>query len=318
MQAPQQATDGEEHCIGKVRRMGELYSRFRPQRHEPDASIRTPRHPAMDVPGSRTWAVSNQVPQAHDSDRVTETVTVDAQDLFTQLTTSAYLAKREPRRGLLSSILDVSDGIIRIWRNWLSEQCETKKFSDGTSVTVHHALSGSSSSVRQSDSSPADLGKSFTDPKKEPSVLWINTRSEIIGVKFRVKEKKWRRTAQMPILFESDVEVAVSYEVEFEGTLCPFDTSPRIHALSAPLAFKSGMSVAKIHCRDPRTNYAPPLDLRGSRAAEGKRQRQSHRLRIVHQGLDCSSQAREHEGHQFLVYFGFQTCFSRLQASVLW
>ncbi|RMZ10226.1 hypothetical protein D0860_03912 [Hortaea werneckii] len=64
-----------------------------------------------------------------------------------------------------------------------------------------------------------DVSDPKEDPRRDKSILWINTRDDNIGIKFKVKEKKWRRTTAMPILFESDVEVAVSYEVEFEEIL---------------------------------------------------------------------------------------------------
>lgn len=208
--------DGKEQHVGRIKKMGEMYSRFRPQRKEPDLFARPRRHPAVDIPGSRTWAVSNQVPQAQDGDRVTETVTVDAHDLFSQLSTSVYLGRREPRRGLLDSIQNVSEGTIRVWRNWLSDQCETKTFSDGTPVTVHHG--SSSNRDRKEPMVPGSLSDTSEDPRKDGSILWVNTRDDNVGIKFKVKEKKWRRTTAMPILFESDVEVAVSYEVEFEGS----------------------------------------------------------------------------------------------------
>ncbi|KAI6818110.1 hypothetical protein KC340_g14319 [Hortaea werneckii] len=210
-------SDEREQYVGKIKKMGEIYSRFRPQRKEPDLFARPRRHPAVDIPGSRTWAVSNQVPQAQDGDRVTETVTVDAHDLFSQLSTSVYLGRREPRRGLLDSIQNVSEGTIRVWRNWLSEQCETKTFSDGTPVTVHH--DSSSKRDRKEPMVPGSLSDTLEDPRKDGSILWVNTRDDNVGIKFKVKEKKWRRTTAMPILFESDVEVAVSYEVEFEEIL---------------------------------------------------------------------------------------------------
>ena len=206
-------SDERKQYVGKIKKMGEMYSRFIPQRKEPDLFARPRRHPAVDIPGSRTWAVSNQVPQAQDGDRVTETVTVDAHDLFSQLSTSVYLGRREPRRGLLDSIQNVSEGTIRVWRNWLSEQCETKTFSDGTPVTIHH----DSSSKRDRKEPLVSLSDTLEDPRKDGSILWVNTRDDNVGIKFKVKEKKWRRTTAMPILFESDVEVAVSYEVEFEG-----------------------------------------------------------------------------------------------------
>jgi hypothetical protein len=145
---------------------------------------------------------------------VSETVTVDAHDLFSQLTALAYLGKREPVRNHLCSTHSVTEGTIRVWRDWLSRQCESKKWTDGEPVVIHHDLPSSSpSSGKGKARSDSVTGR--MDPTKDPSVLWINTRDQSVGIKFRVKERKWRRAN--PILYESDVEVAVCYIVEFEG-----------------------------------------------------------------------------------------------------
>lgn len=209
--------DDESSYVGQVRRVGSLYSRFRPQRKEPDFKVAR-RHPAGDIPGSRTHPTSNPTPDENaEGDRgvVSETVTVDAHDLFSQLTTQAYLGKREMTRGLLMSIQEVCEGTIRVWRDWLSRQCESKKWTDGDTVVVHHDVSSSPTAARGTARSDSVTG--FADPTKDPSILWVNTRDESVGIRFRIKEQQWRRAN--PILYTSDVEVAVSYQVEFEGIL---------------------------------------------------------------------------------------------------
>lgn len=197
-------------CVGRVKRLGELYSRFRPQRKEPRDKAPA-RHPAGDIPGSRTYSSVPADTSANEYDIVSDTVTVDAQDLFSQLTAMAYLGKRE-RRGYMHSIQEVTEGIIRVWRKWLADQCESKKWTDGESVVVHHEPP--SSAAVGNGKARAD---SVSSPTKDPSILWINTGGDNVGIRFRVKERKWRQAT--PLLYTSDVDVAVSYEVQFEGTL---------------------------------------------------------------------------------------------------
>jgi hypothetical protein len=47
-------------------------------------------------------------------------------------------------------------------------------------------------------------------------VLWINTRGEDVGIKFKVKRQQQRAT-NLPLMYSSDIELAVSYVIEFEG-----------------------------------------------------------------------------------------------------
>ena len=205
----------EEDCVGQVKSIFGLYSRFRPQRKDPGVK-NTWRHPAIDIPGSRTYRSSNSRQPRDPNDVVSETVTIDAHDLFSQLSTLAYLGKREPVQGLLFSIQEVSEGTIRVWRDWLSKQCESKNWTDGERIAVHQVTSSSpadSSKVR------ADNGVNFLDPTKDPAILWLNTRDNNLGIKVRVKERKWRRTNN-PILYSSDIEIPVSYQIEFQGAKC--------------------------------------------------------------------------------------------------
>ncbi|TKA81791.1 hypothetical protein B0A55_02150 [Friedmanniomyces simplex] len=188
--------NGQEPSVEPVKRAGSLYSRFRLQRKEPDTAV----------------AAVSSIAGLSAEDVVTESVTVDAHDLFSQLTTQAYLGKRETTRGFLFSIQEVSEGTIRVWRDWLARQCESKKWTDGDTVIVHHDTPPSVATSKGKGHSDSVTG--FEDPTKNPRILWINTRDDNVGIKFRVLERTWKR--DRPLLYSSDVEVAVSYEVEFE------------------------------------------------------------------------------------------------------
>ncbi|CAK4032010.1 f-box domain-containing [Lecanosticta acicola] len=202
---------------GQIGQMGKLYTRFRPVNKEPDfRSVPRP-HPAGDIPGSRTYRTPEQDAaawKAYTQEAVSRPVNIDAHFLFTQLETFAYLGRRESTRGLLFSIQDLCEGTIRVWRDWLSKQCENKRWSDGEIIAVHHE----ESSNTLNDAQLRNRTDMLKNPHLDPSVLWLNTRRENVGIKFRVTEKKWRRDNN-PVLFESEVEVPVSYNVELQEVI---------------------------------------------------------------------------------------------------
>lgn len=202
--------------VGQIGRMGELYSRFRPVNKEPDfRSVPRP-HPAGDIPGSNTYMTPEDVAAAwkgDGNDTVTRTVSVDASFLFSQLETLVYLG-RLGSRGLLIKYVEVCEGTIRVWRDWLARQCESKRWTDGEPIAIHHEEPTSPNSKGKGRS---DSVSSTIDPKKDSNILWVNTRGDDVGIKFRVKEQKWRR--ENPVLFASEIEVPVSYPVELEGKL---------------------------------------------------------------------------------------------------
>lgn len=222
------ATDGLQELISDVHDRGaqvgqhflraeELFSRFKPMNKEPDwINLRRP-HPAGDVPGSRTY-VSPEVAAAtfallsDPGTAVTRIVNVDSDELFSQLSTHGYLGKREPFRGLLGSIANVCDGTIRVWRGWLSKQCQTKRWTDGESIAIHHN-GGSPYEIRREGSGSA---AAIVHPRKDPSILWVNnTRGDQVGLKMKVKEQLMQ--PHNPVLFASDIDNPVSYLVEIEG-----------------------------------------------------------------------------------------------------
>ena len=222
--------------------MGQLFTRFRPVNKEPDfRSVPRP-HPAGDIPGSSTYRTPEEDAaawKAYTQEAVTRPVNIDASFLFTQLETVAYLGRRESTRGLLYSIQEVCDGTIRVWRDWLSRQCEKKRWSDGEGIPIHHAGSANTAG----DAEGSKRMEMLLDPHKDPSILWLNTRHENVGIKFRVMERKWRR--DQPVLFESEVEVPVSYNVELQGESPLTETSklllnsPQQRSLSEHLSWSS-------------------------------------------------------------------------------
>ncbi|KAF4556407.1 Hypothetical protein D9617_1g082840 [Elsinoe fawcettii] len=171
--------------VGRLKELCNLYTRFLPQRKEPDTKL-VRRHPAGDVPGSRTHPSSREAVDKGNGILVAETVSLDAGELFSQLCCVTNLVKMAPgARRLITSIVEVSDGMIRVWRDWLGKR-------DG--------VKGSPGAV------DGDEG-----------ILWVNNAGKSIGIRFRVRERSFRR--DRPVLFASEDEVAVSYYIEFEELL---------------------------------------------------------------------------------------------------
>lgn len=209
--------DDENRYIGQIKKLGSLYSRFRPERNEPEFKV-TRRHPAGDVPGSRTWQDTTVRPATRNEDNIVrDIITVEAHELFSQLITVGYLGRRESTRGLLCSLQEVGEGTIRVWRDWLSRHCESRTFSDQSTVAIRSGGSSGESPDKSKERSDSVLD--ICDPTKDPQVLWINTRGEDVGVKFKVKRKRQQAT-NVPLLYSSDIEISVSYEIEFEGKFC--------------------------------------------------------------------------------------------------
>ncbi|KXS99852.1 hypothetical protein AC579_9482 [Pseudocercospora musae] len=200
---------------GIIKRMGDLYTRFRPMNQEPDwLSIPRP-HPAGDIPGSRSYVAADAVKTklANAGSVVSRTIGIDADFSFSQLETMAYLGKRESTRGLLCSVQEICRGTIRVWRHWLADHCESKKWSDGETVNIIRDDDETATSSRSKANSAANA----MDPRRDSTILWLNTGGGNAGIKFRVKEQKWRR--DIPVLFASEMDAPVSYQVELEEVL---------------------------------------------------------------------------------------------------
>ncbi|WPG99336.1 Hypothetical protein R9X50_00215000 [Acrodontium crateriforme] len=202
-------------CVGAGKKIAAHYSRFRPQGNEPTYKKRreSTRRPG-DIPGSRTYSLyqdSEEGTLTGDDEAVCDTVTIDSHDLFSQLMTLSYIGQRDPGTGLLFKVQDIGEGTIRVWRDWLSQRCEKKTWTDGDPIAIHHDSADTSDDKANSN---RDNTVEKINPTKDCKVLWANTRDYNVGIKFRVKERKWDKDD--PLINSNDVDAAVSYVVEFE------------------------------------------------------------------------------------------------------
>jgi hypothetical protein len=167
--------------------LGGLYSRFRPERPEQEKKVPRP-HPAGGA--GTAYIYSNDLSEISGPENlVSHNVNLESHELFSQLCSVANLVEMGPRRGVFLSCVNLSEGVVRIWREWLAEQAKQKE--------------------RDAEGSGDISGKGRRD-----SMLWVDGRNNV-GLKVRVSQKKWNR--QYPILMHRDEDEAVSYSVELEG-----------------------------------------------------------------------------------------------------
>ncbi|KAI9798745.1 MAG: hypothetical protein M1833_004575 [Piccolia ochrophora] len=177
---------------GWLGKLAGIYSHFRPRRPNLRRKVYTP-HPAGDVPGDSNSSTmypaaptadladssSSQLQADAGVELYSETVTLDSNELFSQLCTATHLVRDSRRRGLFESFVTCSEGTTRIWRHWLAQQ----------------------SAVTHSD---------------DERVIWID-QSKNFGMRVKVTEKNWRK--DQPILYQSEEEVAKSYSMDIEELL---------------------------------------------------------------------------------------------------
>ena len=190
--------------IGHLDKFGSLYSRFRPTRPDTDRTIRRP-HPAGDVPGhpGSSSLYPERPSSSHDTttDVVTHTVSLDSYEPFSQLCAVANLVRPGPRRGVFSSCVNVVEGVVRIWRQWLAESAHL----------AEHATADVSSPAYEENASECRSRRC-----ESARIIWVD-KAENVGIQVRVRERKWRR--DLPILQLKEEDLAVSYSIEYDGML---------------------------------------------------------------------------------------------------
>lgn len=164
--------------IGQLGALAGLYSHFRPLK--PEAERRTVRrHPA----GGSFIMAANDLVDDHD-EFVCQNIHLEGHELFSQLCTVTNVVKPGPR-GLLLGCVNISDGITRVWRQWLAEQASSEPEEEG-----------SSSGIRRGE-----------------RLLWADN-SNNVGLRMRVVE---RDDGSAPVLVGKDEDEPVSYTLQYEG-----------------------------------------------------------------------------------------------------
>ena len=177
-------------------RLGEMrntYSRFRPHQRELEASGRRVVPRPGDIPGSRTFP--GTVRDKFDGDTVKQVLSLESHELFTQLVAQTNLVKIGPRSGLFTCFVEVEEGVLRVWKDWLGETAAEDR---QAAKTLHGNV---------------DV-RAFSDVN-DSHILWVSP-SKNTGIRFNVNERRFRRDA--PILIRADEGMPVSYEIEFDGT----------------------------------------------------------------------------------------------------
>ena len=224
------------------------YSRFYPHRHDADDTKPPLRHPAGDVPGSRTY-LSSQPPaessrqSKEDEDRadrrrVKQLIHLDPGELFTQLQATTMLVQpgRKLRWFLTTAV--VSDGVLRLFRSWLARQAESEAKRDPVGLQGQKSTSAEKEpeTSQRMDGAGASISNASptrcADEEDQEGLVWVNDGKNV-GVRFTVRERRWRR--DNPILVRSDEELAVSYEIQFEGTICTLPIARHLCCLPYPI-----------------------------------------------------------------------------------
>lgn len=200
-----------EHEKNLAKRLGDMrkmYSRFRPHRRELESGGRRVRPPG-DIPGSRTFPGTAR--DGFEGDTVKQILSLDANELFTQLIAQTYLVQIGPRHGLFSCPVEVQEGIIRVWREWLRDMTAKK---DGARPQRQENVEELGKGTGKASANEVLLLETSDDMKGD-NILWVSSNKNT-GIRFKVRERKLRR--DIPILVRADEEdMPVSYEIEYDG-----------------------------------------------------------------------------------------------------
>ncbi|KAL6232956.1 hypothetical protein BDW75DRAFT_216432 [Aspergillus navahoensis] len=148
-------------------RLGTLYSVFKPVEVEEESAV---------------------VPPDQDSLAVRRPVSIESSEDFFQLCVVVNVVKVLPGTDVLLSAVNVEDGVIRLFRDWL------KGHTDHTQDSQSHTLS----------------------EYQDHGVLWVD-QSKNVGLKFRVSEVT-KLDSNFPVLVHRDDETFSSYEIVIDGT----------------------------------------------------------------------------------------------------
>lgn len=117
----------------------------------------------------------------------TQEIHLDEGELFSQLCCVTNIVKEGPRHGLFTSHVNMSDGVIRVWRDWLA-----------------HRASG-----------PATRDESEQFRIDDEGILWDGA-SKSIGLRFRAISEPSER---VPLISGPSDDIPVSYTLVYEGEL---------------------------------------------------------------------------------------------------
>jgi hypothetical protein len=188
----------------QLKKMRNMYSRFRPHQRELEEGGRRVLPRPGDVLGSRTFP--GTVKDKYQGETVKQMLSLEAHELFTQLVAQINMVKIGPRHGLFTCFVEVEEGVLRVWKEWLAETATMdRKEQKSTLVEAEQAGMGKEA-VREIHENDTNLD--------DQRILWVSPARNS-GIRFNVKERKFRRDT--PILLRADEDLPVTYEIEYDG-----------------------------------------------------------------------------------------------------
>lgn len=177
-----------------------LYSTYRPFRR----TVSRRRHPAGDIPGSRTHTATtdnagpspsstSQAETGIESEAVRQTFSLEGHEMFTQLCCSCNLVLVGPRNGLFRSFVEIKEGVVRVWKHFLEGMAHQS--SRGKERQLPDSICGTI--------------------KDDQQIVWVDLNKHV-GIRVKVKQRKWIR--DMPVIINAEEEISV-YEIEYQGKL---------------------------------------------------------------------------------------------------
>ncbi|KAF7171784.1 hypothetical protein CNMCM5623_004060 [Aspergillus felis] len=192
----------------RLGRLTSLYSRFRPE-----VTIEQRASGARATPSSDTC----EGELGKENTPVTRPVNLEDFENFSQLCVVVSVVKVVPGTNLLLSAIEVVDGVVRLFRDWLRDQ-EQRSSSDTRSCS------------------------------SDGPILWVDA-GQNVGLKLRVRQKEIS-DQQFPILVHRDEMAPVNYEVDIEGLDSGVAATPRASADADNYRLQNCMSV-------PHACYCP-------------------------------------------------------------
>lgn len=228
-----------EDCgiAGRLGKLGQLYSRFRPESPGVEGSM-----PLRRIAGATPVQASGSTTQPiykNDGDggtkKITHALNIDSNELFTQFCAYASLVRLGPRRGVFLStvhIVESGEGVMRVWRKWLQDRAaETKKFEeDETEERLQRT--------------PTDIKPLIADDK---SIIWTNYKRNT-GLRVVVRDTQRRSTSaqddsdDLPLTFAVEIKGRASQSSQKSSALL-VSRSPICSPLTRSVSFESHLLV---------------------------------------------------------------------------
>jgi hypothetical protein len=151
---------------------------------------------------------------------VSDFVHLESHELFSQLCTTTNLVRLGPRRGVFTSFVNVADGVIRIFRDWLAKSAAITQ--NSTTIMPFDLTNNKKQAI---------LGTLLLDPDVAARIAWVNSQKRDVGLLMHVRPVKVvcsnaesaavSYAGHVPIAYAKNVAAShaedVSYKLEYEG-----------------------------------------------------------------------------------------------------